>query len=60
MDKKQIQEMARIERNRYHREWCERNKERVRESNARYWERRAARIAAEKNQEANNGSKTSS
>ena len=43
-----LKELARQERNRYAREWRARNKERVRETNRRYWEKKAAKQAAEK------------
>lgn len=36
-------EMIREEYNRYHREWRAKNKERVKEYNKRYWQRRAAK-----------------
>ena len=44
----ELQEMARQERNKYQREWRAKNKDRVKATNARYWERRAARLAAER------------
>ena len=50
----EIQEIARQERNKYAREWREKNKDRVKANNARYWERRAEKIIAER--EAANGS----
>lgn len=43
-----LSEEARVARNKYIREWREHNKDRVRETNRRYWERRAAKMAAEK------------
>lgn len=44
----EIKELARQEQNRYHREWNAKNPDRRREINRRYWERRAARLAAER------------
>lgn len=41
---KEIQEMAREERNRYAREWRAKNKDRVRETNQRYWLKRAMKM----------------
>ena len=41
MTDEQIKEQARQERNKYYREYRAKNKERVKEINARYWERRA-------------------
>ena len=40
-------------RREYQKKWREKNPDKVRENNARYWERRAARLAAER--EMNNG-----
>lgn len=37
------QEKARLARNAYHREWRAKNREKVREIDARYWARRAER-----------------
>ena len=39
---------ARLERNRYMREYRAKNKEKVKAINKKYWEKRAARNAAEK------------
>jgi hypothetical protein len=39
--RKRLSELARKKRNEYVREWRARNKEKVRESNRLYWERRA-------------------
>lgn len=36
----ELTEAARLERNRYVREWRAKNKERVKEINRRYWERK--------------------
>lgn len=48
-----IEEVARQERNRYNREYRKAHPERVREYNARYWARRAAkRKEAEESAEA--------
>ena len=44
----EIQELARQERNKYFREWRAKNKDRVKATNARYWARRAAKLAAKK------------
>lgn len=38
-----LEELARKERLEYYREWRAKNKDKVREHNRRYWERRAAR-----------------
>lgn len=43
-----MDEMAREAQRQYLREWRKRNPERVREANRRYWQRRAERLAAEK------------
>ena len=43
MDKHEMAEAARLERNRYAREWRAKNKDKVQASNKRYWETRAAR-----------------
>ncbi len=52
MSEKEIQELVREEQRRYAREWRAKNREKVRASNRRYWEKRAqARLAAEKTQE---------
>lgn len=48
-----LKELARQERNRYSREWRARNKDKVREANRRYWEKRAAKQATEKGGDAN-------
>lgn len=41
MTKAQLTQKAREARNRYYREWRKRNKDKVKESNKRYWERKA-------------------
>lgn len=43
-----MDEKAREAQREYLREWRKRNPERVRESNKRYWQKRAAKLAAEK------------
>ena len=43
-----LSEKARAARNQYVREWRANHKDRVRETNRKYWERRAAKQAAEK------------
>ena len=48
METNDLQEMARLERNRYQREYRAKHPEKTRETNRRYWERRAARMAAER------------
>lgn len=40
-----LQERAAEERREYFRQWRARNKDKVRENNRRYWERRAAKKA---------------
>ena len=45
MDQNVDYEAAREARNSYAREWRAKNKEKVRETNSRYWARRAARKA---------------
>lgn len=40
MSEKEIQELVREERRRYAREWRAKNREKVRASNQRYWEKR--------------------
>lgn len=47
-----LEERAREERREYYRQWRAKNQDKVREINRRYWEKRAARKAAEKEQEA--------
>lgn len=41
-------EQARLARNAYYREWRKNNKERVSETNARFWAKKAAEYAANK------------
>lgn len=38
-----LEELARKERIEYYRQWRAKNKDKVRESNRRYWEKRAAK-----------------
>ena len=38
-----IEEMAKQERREYYRQWRAKNKDKVREINRRYWEKRAAK-----------------
>lgn len=38
-----VEELAKQEKREYFRKWREKNKDKVRENNRRYWERRAAR-----------------
>lgn len=45
---KRLDELARETRAAYYREWRRKNPDKVRENNRRYWQRRAARLAAEK------------
>lgn len=40
-------EIVRLERNRYFREYRAKNPEKVREANRRYWAKRAAKLSAE-------------
>lgn len=47
-----LEKRAAEERREYYRQWRAKNKDKVRESNRRYWERRAAKKAAEAEQEA--------
>lgn len=47
-----LQERAAEERREYFRQWRAKNKDKVRENNRRYWERRAEKKAAEAEQEA--------
>ena len=47
-----LEERAAEERREYFRQWRAKNKDKVRENNRRYWERRAAKKAAEAEQEA--------
>lgn len=46
-----IEEQAKIARREYYREYRAKNPDRVRETNRRYWERRAIRIAEERKAE---------
>ena len=48
-----LSEEARLERNRYHRDWCASHPEKVREIDNRYWRKRAARVAAQRAAEKN-------
>lgn len=45
---KQLDEQARAARAEYFREWRRKNPDKVRENNRKYWQRRAARLAAER------------
>lgn len=45
MDATTLQERAAEERREYFRQWRAKNKDKVRENNRRYWERRAAKKA---------------
>lgn len=45
---KRINEQARAARAEYFREWRRKNPDKVRENNRKYWQRRAARLAAER------------
>ena len=42
-----MQKNAKDARNEYYRQWRANNKDRIREYNARYWKRRAERMAQE-------------
>ena len=42
----QMSEQARAAQRAYRKKWREANKDKVRESNRRYWERKAAQLAA--------------
>ena len=53
MNEKEIAELARIERNQYHREWRAKNPDKVKERNRKYWERRALKAVEQKGEEAN-------
>lgn len=44
-------EKAKMERNRYAREWRARNKDRVKEANRRYWEKKAREASQETSEE---------
>ena len=55
MSEKELAELARIERNRYHKEWRAKNPDKVRERNKKYWERRAAKALAEQGGAESNG-----
>lgn len=48
MDEKKLDEQARAARAEYSRQWRAKNKDKVRENNRRYWQRRAERLAAGK------------
>ena len=45
---KRIDEQAKAARAEYFREWRRKNPDKVRENNRKYWQRRAARLAAER------------
>ncbi len=44
-------EQAKAARRAYKREWNQRNKDKVKEAQARYWERKAAKAAQDQQQE---------
>ena len=46
-----LEERAKEERREYFRQWRAKNKDKVRENNRRYWERRAARAAETKREQ---------
>lgn len=48
VSEKKLDEQARAMRAEYFREWRRKNPDKVRENNRKYWQRRAARLAAEK------------
>lgn len=48
MSEKSLQELAREAQREYHREWRRKNPDKIREKNARYWRRRAEKMAAGK------------
>lgn len=41
-------------RNKYHREWCAKNKKRVQAIHQRYWQKKLAALAASEQSEGNN------
>jgi len=45
MTEAELKELARQEKNRYHKEWRMKNPDKVRARNEKYWERRALRLA---------------
>lgn len=45
---KRLDEQAREARAAYFREWRRRNPDKLRENNRKYWQKRAAKLAAEK------------
>ena len=47
----EIKEMAREAHNAYQREWRAKNKDKVKASNERYWEKRVKRLLAEENKD---------
>ena len=49
-----MNDIARKEKNEYYRRWREKNRDKVRESNRKYWERKAAEKEAKKNAEDEN------
>lgn len=49
MSDQELKEAARLERNRYYREYRARNRDRVKEINARYWEKKAKEAAEKEN-----------
>lgn len=53
MTEKELAELARQERNKYHREWRAKNPDKVKARNRKYWEHRALQ-AAEAAKEASN------
>lgn len=55
MNEEQIMQMVREERNRYAKEWREKNPEKVAAANRRYWERKALARRAVENEENKRG-----
>lgn len=49
MTAKELQELARQERNKYAKEWRKNNPNKVKAANQRYWERKAAKRREEVN-----------
>lgn len=47
MNTNELSEQAKKSRNDYYRQWRANNKDRIREYNARYWAKRAERMAQE-------------
>lgn len=56
-NKKAIEELAKEEQRKYQRQWRAKNRDKVASINRRYWEKKAAELAASKQAGESNGNK---